>query len=160
MLRRSRKGLEDARRVALVAAAALGAIAATGACEETASYVYTARRYDPDAACLEPYRPVEVVDGPGAAATCRASCIAVGEDVFVTAMCPPLPLNATELDFDSEVCVAARGASSVTCGEPEEGAGGDGAAPSEAGATEAGGGGDGAPEPELDAGAADARDGA
>lgn len=138
----------------LVVLAVALAVAAGVACEAADSYVYTARRYDAARACLAPYRPVEVVEGPGAAATCPETCIGVGDDVFLTTMCPPLPTIATELASDDEGCVAARRVSSVTCDEKLEL---DGAAPDDSGNAL----GDGAaPAPDLDASAADAEDGA
>ncbi|MDF2695530.1 MAG: hypothetical protein K0S65_3913 [Labilithrix sp.] len=138
----------------LVVLAVALAVAASVACEAADSYVYTARRYDAARACLELYRPVEVVEGPGVAATCPETCIGVGDDVFLTTMCPPLPTIATELAAEDEGCIAARRVSSVTCGEELEL---DGAAPDDSGNAPD----DGAPPaPDLDASAADAEDGA
>ena len=103
----------------LLAATGLSFVLAGAACEGADSYIYTARRHDPARGCLEPYAAVEVVDGPGVAATCPETCLTVGSDVFVTTMCPPLPAIATELQNDDEACVAARRASAVTCGEDD-----------------------------------------
>ncbi|MBX3209818.1 MAG: hypothetical protein KF764_32600 [Labilithrix sp.] len=131
--------------------AALGALTlalvAAAACEGAGSYVFTAQRFDASAACLEPYRAVEVVEGPGVAATCPASCLTVGAEVFVTTMCPPLPTIATELAEGDEACVAARAALGTTCGE-EPATATDGSAP------------DGSAPSDLDANAEDAGDGA
>jgi hypothetical protein len=122
-------------------------MAAIIACETADSYVYTARRYDPIGACLEPYKAVEVVDGPGAAATCPESCLVVGTEVFVTTMCPPLPTIATELEADAADCIAARAVASMTCGED-----GDVAAEEDTGSANDASSSDGsAPAPDLDA---------
>lgn len=110
--------------LAAVLVVAAGIVAA---CEEAESYVYTAQRFDAVADCLEPYSPVEVVSGPGAAATCEPACLMVGKDVFVSTMCPPLPAIATELEPDDEACVAALSVLGRTCGvEPSADGGADG----------------------------------
>lgn len=140
------------RTVTFALVAALGTIAA---CEGAESYVYTARRYDPAGACLEPYAPVEVVDGPPVAATCPETCLTVGTDVFVTTMCPPLPAVATELEADAEACVAARAVSGSTCGEEEEV---DGSTPPDGSAVDAGAAEASAAGPDLDASAPDSGD--
>lgn len=134
--------------------AVTAALAAAAACESADSYVYTAQRFDAAAACLEPYRAVEVVEGPGVAATCPASCLTVGVEVFVTTMCPPLPTIATELALDDEACVAARGALGTTCGkEPAD-------TDADAESADDGAAADGSASPDLDASATDAGDGA
>jgi hypothetical protein len=116
----SRRKSSPVDRARMTSFVLVGAVAAAAACDAADSYVYTARRYDADAACLHPYHAVEVVEGPGAAATCPETCLTVGNEVFVTTMCPPLPTIATELEANAEACIAARRASSRTCGaEPE-----------------------------------------
>lgn len=152
-----RSGLVHLRlRTLTLALVAVGA--AIAACEGADSYVFTARRFDPTGACLDPYSPVEVVDGPGAAATCPETCLTVGTEVFVTTMCPPIPAVATELEADAAACIAARAVSGSTCGaEPE----GDASADPDAGASAAEGGSlDDASGPDLDATTQDAADGA
>ncbi len=121
------------------------------ACGGAESYVYTARRYDPAGACLEPYAPVEVVDGTGAAATCPETCLTVGSDVFVTTMCPPIPAIATELEANADACALARAASASSCGQKP-----DGSAPLDGSSSEDAG----RPAPLLDATTPDAGDGA
>lgn len=134
---------------------ALGATIA--ACEGAESYIFTARRYDAAGACLEPYAAVEVVDGPGAAATCPETCLTVGTDVFVTTMCPPIPAIATELQADAAACVAARAVSGSTCGAEADSADPDaGASAAEAGSLDDASG----PGSDLDATTPDAADGA
>ena len=149
-MKRAPRSLE--RRASALAATATLATIATAACVSADSYVYTAQRFDPAGACLEPYRAVEVVEGPGVAATCEASCLTVGGDVFVTTMCPPLPTVATELASDDAACMAALAALKTTCGEEpgdsaDSGAGADGSATADGSALpdlDASGDGDGA----------------
>jgi hypothetical protein len=105
--------------VSLVAVAVAAAAAALGACEDASSYVYTAQKYDPAGDCRGAYAPVEVVNGPGASATCQAICMTVGADLYVSTMCPPLPAVATEVAADAAACVAALAAEA--CDDPGEG---------------------------------------
>jgi hypothetical protein len=93
------------------------------ACEEADSYVFTARRYDPDAACLEPYKSIEVVPGGSVSSRCPLSCLTVGSDTFVSTVCPPLPANATALQLDAEACLLALEAGS--CVAEDEGDAGE-----------------------------------
>jgi hypothetical protein len=156
MRRRLRLGRARTRTTAPLLAIGFVVLAAGVACEKADAYVYSARRYDSARVCLEPYHPVEVVEGPGAAATCPETCIGVGDDVFLTTMCPPLPTIATELPADNEACVAARNASRTTCDEAAEldaAADGDSSTPPE---DDAGGG----PSRDLDATSPDSGDGA
>jgi len=93
-------------------------ICVVAACEEQDHYVYTARTYDPNAGCLEPYRAVEVVQGSEVSATCDPICMTVDGKVLVSSICPPLPAVAQELATDSPECLAARDASRLeaSCG--------------------------------------------
>ncbi len=109
------------RRVVLLLVVVIGAVAF--ACEEADSYVFTAQRYDPDAGCLEPYKSIEVVPGGSVSSRCPATCLMVGNETFVSTVCPPLPANATALLLDAEACVLALEAGS--CGADEEGDGGE-----------------------------------
>jgi len=77
------------------------------ACEEADTYVFSARRYDPDAACLDSYKPIEVVPGSSVSSTCPLHCLQVGPDTYVTTVCPPLPSNAVAVELDAEACVIA-----------------------------------------------------
>ena len=91
-------------------------------CLSTESYVYFAQKYDPTNDCLERYKPVEVVNGSGAA-ECRATCMTVGADLLVSTVCPPLPAIATEVPADAGDCIAAQKAAERggTCDAPPDG---------------------------------------
>ncbi len=106
---------------ALALATAAVAAAAGIACESPESYVFSARRFDEAGQCLEPYVPIEVVAGPGASARCALRCLSVGTETYVSALCPPLPTNATELPTDDEACKAALAVAEVTCGDGDSG---------------------------------------
>ena len=94
--------------LALTAAALAGAIgAALAACEGTQLYMYSAQRYNPAADCVATYAPVETVNGSGASATCPPTCLAVGDVLFVSTMCPPLPSIAAPVALDAGPCIAA-----------------------------------------------------
>ena len=137
-------------RALLVGLLVLGALVA--ACVGEEKYVYSARRYDAEAACLDPYAPVETVPGEGAGSRCPASCLTAGGEVYVTTMCPPLPAIAEAVPADAKECVAALAASKTgrTCGAASADA--EAAADAEA---------DGATEDDAgEDGAADAADGA
>jgi hypothetical protein len=105
--------------IAFVLAAALGIVVA---CEEADVYVYTAQRYNADAACLEPYKPIEVVNGPGGD-LCAPSCLRVNGEIFVSRVCPPVPSNASLLRRDAPECQVAL-ALEGSC-DDEEGDGGE-----------------------------------
>jgi hypothetical protein len=100
--------------------AAAMALLAGGACLAAESYVYTAQKYDPTADCVNASKPIEVVKGSGASATCPAACLMVGEDLYVSTLCPPLPTIATAVDRDAGDCVAALAAAARggTCDAP------------------------------------------
>jgi hypothetical protein len=99
------------------ATTALLAAAATEACIATDSYVYSAQRYDPTADCVTASKSIEVVNGPGASAVCPATCLMVGDNLYVSTLCPPLPTIATAVDEDAGACIAALAAvaSGGTC---------------------------------------------
>jgi len=100
-----------------------GSVVTTGgltSCIATDSYVYTAQKYDPTNDCVNGYKPVEVVKGSGASATCPPMCLMVGADLYVSTLCPPLPDIATAVDSDAGTCPAAlaAAASGGTCDNP------------------------------------------
>ena len=117
------------------AATVLGGGVATTAtltsCISTDSYLYTAQKYDPDNDCVNAYSAVEVVKGSGASAVCPRTCLMVGDDLYVSTLCPPLPAIASAVDSDAGTCIAALAAAATggTCDAP---------APTEGGADEAG----------------------
>jgi hypothetical protein len=125
------------------ATTALLAAAATEACIATDSYVYSAQRYDPTADCVTASKSIEVVNGPGASAVCPATCLMVGDNLYVSTLCPPLPTIATAVDEDAGACIAALAAvaSGGTCDLPADG----GASEADADA------GDAAPDEDADA---------
>lgn len=99
---------EGVRRTALfLCGCAAGAFLLGVACGDRDSYVYTARKYDPVADCLEPYTAVEVVSGDHATVTCDPTCLTVGKDTVVSVVCPPFPAIATPLEQDAADCIAA-----------------------------------------------------
>ncbi len=107
------------------AAAVFGAALLGGgvtSCLTTQSYVYSAQKYDPAGDCLESYAAVEVVNGTGTSSACPAACLTVGADLFVSTMCPPLPVIATAVPADAGDCIAALAAAKRggTCEEPAE----------------------------------------
>lgn len=105
---------------ATIAAAAAGAAAS---CITTETYVYTAQKYDEANDCLAAYTPVETVNGSGARATCPTACLSVGEALYVSTMCPPLPAVATPVGADAGACKAALAAAARggTCDARGEG---------------------------------------
>ena len=153
--------------VAATAAAWLvGAIVAgsgSTSCIATESYVYTAQKYDETNDCLVDYTAIETVNGSAVSATCPAACMMVGDALYVSTVCPPLPVIATPVDLDggdpaiAAACRAALAAAERggTCDDPVEG----GADASEDGARD-GSGDDGGGDANDDASAdADASDG-
>jgi hypothetical protein len=101
----------------------VAALAVAAACLSTQSYVYFAQKYDPTNDCLESYKPVEVVNGPGAGFKCEETCMTVGADLLVSTVCPPLPAIATEVPADAGDCIAALKAAKRggTCDAPPDG---------------------------------------
>jgi hypothetical protein len=100
-----------------------GGVAATtglASCLSADSYVYSAQLYDPTADCVHVSKAVEVVNGSGASANCPAVCLTVGEDLYVSTLCPPLPTIASAVDRDAGPCIAALAAlaSGGTCETP------------------------------------------
>jgi hypothetical protein len=123
------------RTSAALAAFAIAATLSSGACIRTESYVYSAQKYDPAAACVSAYSPIELVTGPGVGSRCPATCLTMGGELYVSTMCPPLPTIATDVAADSPDCKAALAAAATggTCEAPADGGtsgdGGDGNAP-------------------------------
>lgn len=145
----------------LLRGASIGALLVGGltagifACETTESYVYSAQKYDPTADCLAPYAPVEIVNGEGASANCPNVCLALGDDLYVSSMCTPLPIGATPVAADAGPCIAALAAAARDAGTCEDlgaSTGEEGGPIDEEGGVEAG-------EPDADAGDGDASDG-
>ena len=126
---------------AVAVTAVLGAVAFAASCISTDSYVYTAQKYDPTNDCVNGYKPVEIVKGSGASAVCAPTCLMVGDDLYVSTLCPPIPDIASAVDSDAGPCIAAvkAQASGGTCDNPVVNeAGTDEAGTDEGGADEAG----------------------
>lgn len=102
------------RRV-FFAATAL-ALAAAAACGDDGVYVYTARKYDPAAGCLEPYAPVDTITGEKVSSKCLPYCFALDGVTYVTDVCPPLPANATAVAGSDPTCIAAYEQLDASCG--------------------------------------------
>lgn len=111
-----------------VLAAGVAALASVVACD-VPFYVYSARRWNAADACVEPYVPIDRVEGEGADSSCPAVCLSVGAQLYVSTVCPPLPPSATEVPATDPICRAALDAANRDriCGEPAEG-GADGEA--------------------------------
>jgi hypothetical protein len=90
------------------------------ACEAPLSQPYVARFYDPDADCLGPGKPIDVVpiadSGPTPdGETCDAICITdLDGDVYVSEQCPPLP-TVFDLKGNDPQCAQALAARCRLC---------------------------------------------
>jgi hypothetical protein len=102
-------------RRAIVAALLLGPIVVVVACGAE-HYVYTARKYDADAACLDPYKSIDFVNGDSVSSTCAPNCFEYAGETFTSTMCPPLPDLATALDAEAPECKAAVTLYDAACG--------------------------------------------
>lgn len=110
-----------ARRLALecLAMLALG----SAHCEEYGQRVYTARLYRVEAACLEPSVPIGVVQAAELRASCDPQCLSLDGELYVSVVCPPLPVRASTLGPEVPACalaLAAHGARS-TCDDADAG---------------------------------------
>lgn len=117
--RRARRRAARSRRTlaaVLGAAAWLGLLAA--GCDESGPRVYTAQRYAADDGCLETYAPIGLVEAEAVSALCAPVCLSLGEDLYVSTLCPPYPAEASVDPEDAEGCAAALAAPS--CDEPAE----------------------------------------
>lgn len=93
-----------------------GPLAVGAACAGADQYVYTARRYDADAGCLEPYASIGVITGDSVSSTCSPICFRLLDQTFTSTMCPPLPTLAVALDAEAPECLAAASLFDGTCG--------------------------------------------
>ncbi len=82
----------------------LGALAG---CDESGPRVYTAQRHAVEAGCLEAYAPIGLVEAEALSALCAPVCLSLGEDLYVSTLCPPYPAEASIEPEDSEGCTAA-----------------------------------------------------
>jgi hypothetical protein len=67
---------------------------ALAGCDETGPRIYTARPYLPEADCLDFYTPVAQVEAGDLPPTCDPVCFHLAEQLYVSAVCSPLPSNA------------------------------------------------------------------
>ena len=118
------------RRLVLLLGSASALVAAIVSCDDDSRYVYTARRFDEANGCLEPYRPIERVEGEGVSVRCPEACLLVSGAMHLSPVCPPFPANAEAVPAEDPGCQAALDASRMeaSCGagdEEEEGDGGE-----------------------------------
>jgi hypothetical protein len=69
--------------------------------------VYTAQRHSVEAGCLETYAPIGLVEAETVSALCPPVCLLLGEDLYVSTLCPPYPAETSVEPEDSEGCAAA-----------------------------------------------------
>jgi hypothetical protein len=121
------------RRALLGVASAIAIVGGFVSCDDDDRYVYTARRFDEANACLGPFTPIELVVGEGADVKCPPTCLTFKNVLYVSPVCPPLPVDATEVPADDERCQAALDAfrTETSCDADEEEDGGDEEAGSE-----------------------------
>jgi hypothetical protein len=105
---------------ALVLGGAAFAISQQAACTDAQAHLYSARFFDSAGQCLEPYQAIDVIDGPGGAATCAPICLANKTETFVSQGCPPFPFGydtSAELQ-ETPACKTALAllACDLTCG--------------------------------------------
>jgi hypothetical protein len=97
-------------------AALLGVMAGLAAlalgCDESGPRVYTAQRHAVEDGCLETYAPIGLVEAEALSALCPPVCLSLGEDLFVSTLCPPYPAEASLEPEDAEACAAALAAPS------------------------------------------------
>jgi hypothetical protein len=98
---------------------ALGCLAAAAwGCDGSGPRVYTAQRHAVEAGCLETYAPIGLVEAEAVSSLCPPVCLRLGEDLYVSTVCPPYPAEASVEAEDSEACAAALAAPS--CDEAVE----------------------------------------
>ena len=81
-------------------------------CEGSGPRVYTAQRHSPETGCLETYAPIGLVEAEAVSSQCPLVCLNLGEELYVSSVCPPYPARASVEPDDSEGCAAARSAPS------------------------------------------------
>jgi hypothetical protein len=87
-------------------------------CDEFGPRVYTAQRHAVDPGCLEAYAPIGLVEAQAVSALCEPVCLSLGEDLYVSTLCPPYPAEASVEPEDLEGCTAALAA--PPCDDPTE----------------------------------------
>lgn len=85
----------------------LAAAAAYG-CSEYGARIYSAHPYRAGGACLEPSLAIGVVQAGQLAATCAGRCLLLDETLYVSSVCPPVPVRASPVSPDeSPACAEA-----------------------------------------------------
>ena len=92
------------------------------ACDEPGPRVYTAQLYRPELDCLEAYAPLGLVEGEALSSQCEPVCLALGEELYVSTVCPPYPAEVGLESPESELCGAALTAvaSELACDAAED----------------------------------------
>ena len=106
------------RRFVVLLGAAAGLLASAAGCDEGGPRVYTAQRHSLESDCLETYAPIGLVEAETVSSLCEPVCLLLGEDLYVSAVCPPYPAETSLEPEDSEGCAAALAAPS--CDDLEE----------------------------------------
>lgn len=100
------------RRLVVRLGTAAGLLASAGGCDEAGPRVYTAQRHSLETGCLETYAPIGLVEAEAVSSLCEPVCLLLGEDLYVSAVCPPYPAETGVEPEDSEGCAAALAAPS------------------------------------------------
>ena len=87
------------------------------ACTNADVYIYTARKYEAASACLDPYAPVDQINGAGENSNCPPACFTLDDATYVSTVCPPLPANAVQLPGNAPACIAAARLLDASCGD-------------------------------------------
>jgi hypothetical protein len=113
------------RRASPLLIAAFAGVGAWPACNEPGPRVYTAQPFDPERICLEAYEAIGLVTAEALPSSCEAVCLLVDEQLYVSTVCPPYPLEASILSQDlSPECAGALDAfdQELACDEADAGA--------------------------------------
>lgn len=113
-----RRGERPPRTLATLLGGAAWLLALGPGCDEFGPRVYTAQRHAVDSGCLEAYAPIGLVEAEAVSALCEPVCLSLGEDLYVSTLCPPYPAEASVEPEDSEGCTAALAA--PLCDDPIE----------------------------------------
>ncbi len=94
------------RRV--LAGLALGlSVACVAGCDGALDAVYTAQRYDAEGECIEGSSALGLVTADELAATCEPLCLEFDGELYVSAICPPYPGEASVVEPTESDCAAA-----------------------------------------------------
>jgi hypothetical protein len=113
---------------------ALIAVAAASGCDEYGARIYSAHPYRAGRNCLQRSIAIGVVQAGQLAATCPGQCLLLDETLYVSSVCPPVPVRARPVTAEeSPACAAALAllASEAWCERPDAGAESADAAPAD-----------------------------